>query len=164
MLTIITNETRRSAGLLVVSGRRVLLLKRSRQSNNPLKWGLPGGRLGRRETPYEAALREAHEEVGPLPDLLPFGSLAVQRGARRYEIFACHAARDTRSTWRPRLDHEHEAFRWAKLRWMLRHQDRLHPVLRATIEDPRGLTWLRRALRDRLLGASPAPLADIRVA
>lgn len=164
MLTIITNETRRSAGLIVVSGRRVLLLKRSRRSHNPLKWGLPGGRLDRGETPYEAALREAREEVGPLPDLLPFGSLAVQRGARRYEVFACHAARDAQSAWRPRLDHEHEDYRWVKLRWMLRHQDRLHPVLRATVEDPQGLAWLRRALRDRLLGAAPLPLADIRVA
>jgi 8-oxo-dGTP pyrophosphatase MutT (NUDIX family) len=43
---------------------RVLVLKRARRGTNPGQWALPGGRLEVGETPEQAALREAEEEVG----------------------------------------------------------------------------------------------------
>jgi 8-oxo-dGTP pyrophosphatase MutT (NUDIX family) len=43
---------------------RVLVLKRAARGTNAGHWALPGGRLEPGETPEEAALREAEEEVG----------------------------------------------------------------------------------------------------
>jgi 8-oxo-dGTP pyrophosphatase MutT (NUDIX family) len=43
---------------------RVLVLKRAARGTNPGQWALPGGRLEPGETPEQAAVREAHEEVG----------------------------------------------------------------------------------------------------
>lgn len=55
-----------AAGLLLgnVDGSAVLLQKRSAYVSNPRTWALPGGAIERGETPTEAALREASEEVG----------------------------------------------------------------------------------------------------
>jgi 8-oxo-dGTP pyrophosphatase MutT (NUDIX family) len=39
------------------------LIKRARQGRNAGQWGLPGGKVEPGESPVEAALREAHEEV-----------------------------------------------------------------------------------------------------
>jgi 8-oxo-dGTP pyrophosphatase MutT (NUDIX family) len=46
------------------SDARVLVLKRVGRGMNPGQWALPGGRLEAGESAQEAALREAHEEVG----------------------------------------------------------------------------------------------------
>jgi 8-oxo-dGTP pyrophosphatase MutT (NUDIX family) len=43
---------------------RVLVLKRAARGTNPGQWALPGGRLEPGETPEQAAVREAEEEVG----------------------------------------------------------------------------------------------------
>jgi 8-oxo-dGTP pyrophosphatase MutT (NUDIX family) len=43
---------------------RVLVLKRAKRGTNAGQWALPGGRLDPGETPEQAALREAEEEVG----------------------------------------------------------------------------------------------------
>jgi 8-oxo-dGTP pyrophosphatase MutT (NUDIX family) len=49
----------------VAGGASVLLTRRgSRLNDHPGQWALPGGRVDKGETPLEAAMREAHEEVG----------------------------------------------------------------------------------------------------
>ncbi len=54
-------------------GGDVLLLK---HSYGPDEWGLPGGGLGRREDPLEAARRELREEIGiAIARLEPVGTL-----------------------------------------------------------------------------------------
>jgi len=46
-------------------GASVLLTRRgSRLNDHPGQWALPGGRVDQGETALEAAMREAHEEVG----------------------------------------------------------------------------------------------------
>lgn len=166
MLTICTNATRRSAGLLIISGRRVLLLKRAEDAGNPLTWGLPGGKARRREPPYAAALRESEEEMRRVPPHLVLGALAVQHGARRYEVIACRTARSIRDTWRPRLNHEHLEHKWAKLGWLEARVERLHPVLRRLLTEDEGREWFLEALRREpeeapvaLPGGRPAPHA-----
>jgi 8-oxo-dGTP pyrophosphatase MutT (NUDIX family) len=59
------------------TGAEVLLTKRSMAMRNHRgEISFPGGRLDPGETPLQAALREAHEEVGLDPDLVrPIGEL-----------------------------------------------------------------------------------------
>lgn len=61
-----------AAGLLLTTPERgsVLLQLRSRLVLHPGRWALPGGALERGETPEQAALREAAEEVGLDPSAL----------------------------------------------------------------------------------------------
>lgn len=64
-----------AAGLLIrhrgEDGRqRYLLQKRSNsaiETDHPDTWSIPGGAIGRDETPEQGAMREAREELGPLP-------------------------------------------------------------------------------------------------
>jgi 8-oxo-dGTP pyrophosphatase MutT (NUDIX family) len=72
---------RPSAVLIVLAegdgGAEVLLTKRSMvMRNHRGEISFPGGRIDPGESPLEAALREAHEEVGLVPDLVrPVGEL-----------------------------------------------------------------------------------------
>lgn len=124
-----------SAGLLIVSGDRLLLLKRARSTGNGGTWGLPGGRLEFGESRYQGACRETAEEVARVPDHRVADRVCVPRNGRRYDVFICRARRRLRRRWVPDLNHEHTAFRWADLAWCRRNRDRLHPVVRALVED-----------------------------
>lgn len=146
MLTIVVDPKKRSAGFLVLSGRRLLLLKRSRRSGNGGTWGLPGGQMDPRESIYAAALRESIEELQGLPRHAVTGSAAVQRGARRYEVLACRTRKRARRTWTPRLNREHVDYRWVSLDWCRANRRRLHPVVRALVEDRAGRRWLRQMI------------------
>lgn len=57
---------RRGAGILLVarSTKRVLLLLRGAECNEPGTWGLPGGKIESREQARSAAVRELEEEAG----------------------------------------------------------------------------------------------------
>jgi 8-oxo-dGTP pyrophosphatase MutT (NUDIX family) len=63
-----TDGRRRAAVAVTVldasSRPRVLLVKRVARGMNPGHWALPGGRFEAGESAEDAALREAHEEVG----------------------------------------------------------------------------------------------------
>lgn len=48
--------------MIIVQGRKFLLLKRNASSTFPLTWCIPGGRIDPGENPLEAALRETEEE------------------------------------------------------------------------------------------------------
>lgn len=54
---------RGAAGLLVAAHGRALLQLRARWAHRGGTWSIPGGALERGESPVEAALREAHEEM-----------------------------------------------------------------------------------------------------
>ncbi|MCA9539757.1 MAG: NUDIX hydrolase [Myxococcales bacterium] len=146
MLTIVVRPAKHSAGFLILSGARVLLLRRAPQVRNGDTWGLPGGQIDRREAAYAAAVRESVEELAGLPAHAIVGAAAVQRGARRYEVFACRAPRRLRRDWSPRLNHEHVDFIWADWRWLFQRRANLHPVLGALLGARDGRRWLERML------------------
>lgn len=97
----------RAAGILFVSGGRVLLLKRAEAARDaPGTWAFPGGGIEAGETPEAAARRELQEECGvsyrgPLHPLYtsPDG-------------FQCFGA-IVRQPTPPQLNDEHTAARWA---------------------------------------------------
>jgi dual specificity phosphatase 3 len=60
--------THGAAGLLVVDKGRVLLQLRSQLVRKPHTWSIPGGARLKDETPKDAALREAAEETGIVPE------------------------------------------------------------------------------------------------
>jgi 8-oxo-dGTP diphosphatase len=59
---------RGAAGLLLVDRDRVLLQLRAHWTHQGGTWSIPGGARERGESAVQAALREAHEEVGISPD------------------------------------------------------------------------------------------------
>ncbi|MGW3186337.1 NUDIX domain-containing protein [Streptomyces ardesiacus] len=60
-----------AAGLLLRHGGRYLLQERAAGTHHGGTWGIPGGALLWEEHPYTGAVREAVEEMGPLPALRP---------------------------------------------------------------------------------------------
>lgn len=52
------------SGVCLVKKDKVLLTLQSDQSDQPGKWGLPAGHVEKDESPQEAAIREAKEEIG----------------------------------------------------------------------------------------------------
>ncbi|MCB9735792.1 MAG: NUDIX hydrolase [Deltaproteobacteria bacterium] len=137
-----------SAGLLIVSGHRVLVLERSPGSRNGGTWGLPGGRVDEGEHALRAAHRETEEELGSVPPVHLLGCLSVRRRRReRYRIFVGRTPRQHREAWRPELNEEHVRWRWVSLAWLQARRDRLHPVLRLVADRPLAFDALREAVR-----------------
>lgn len=57
------------------------------------RWGVPGGLLGRGETPRDAAVREAREEVGLAVDLIGEPAVVVEPTPRRVDVvYRCRPA------------------------------------------------------------------------
>ena len=53
-----------SCWLIVHCNSKILLLKRSKNSNNSGQWNLPGGGMEEGEDPRKSIIREAREEAG----------------------------------------------------------------------------------------------------
>ena len=150
-------KRRRSGGLLILSGRHILVLKRSPAASNANTWGLPGGRCDAEESPGLAALREATEELGEMPPSDVVGCLSVRRArAGRYDVYVCRTPAETRQSWQPRLCAEHTRYRWVRLEWLFSRLDRLHPVLRTICEKPDVLRLVCDVMeRERTLPSVP---------
>ncbi|MGB0100986.1 MAG: NUDIX hydrolase [Nocardioides sp.] len=77
---------RGAAGLLVADGGRLLLQLRAGWAHQGGTWSVPGGARERGETAVEAALREAHEELGVrAADVDVRGSSVATCGGWTYE-------------------------------------------------------------------------------
>ncbi|HEY0933036.1 MAG TPA: NUDIX hydrolase, partial [Trebonia sp.] len=132
-----------AAGVLVYVARPadpalspVLLQHRARWSHQGGTWALPGGAMDSEETPAEAALREADEEVMLDPKLVvPRGRYTDDHGGWAYHTVLAEAAEPLRvrpdayesdaAVWRPagqvdQLDlHPGFAATWPRLRQAL---------------------------------------------
>ena len=148
MLSLVTSDVRQSAGILLLNGEKALVVKRSKRSRNPGRWGLPGGRLEENETWYHAATRESVEELNSLPAHGIVGSMTLHRARRVYAIFACRSRKKILRKWSPNLNHEHEDWRWASYKWIRHHPDVLHPVLKNVITNKTGRHWLRKMMTE----------------
>jgi 8-oxo-dGTP diphosphatase len=84
---------RGAAGLLVASQGQALLQLRARWAHQGGTWSIPGGAKERGESSVDAALREAHEELGIEPEAVePAGSYVADCGGWRYETVLARAA------------------------------------------------------------------------
>ena len=55
---------REIAALYIENGDLILLLHRHANKSQGNKWGIPGGKIDKNETPLEAVIREVQEETG----------------------------------------------------------------------------------------------------
>jgi 8-oxo-dGTP diphosphatase len=91
----------------------VLLQLRAGWTHHGGTWALPGGARGHDESPAQAALREAHEEAGLLPDDVQLGEVVVQdHGAWSYTYVLAEIT--DRPDLRP-TDEETEDLAWVPL-------------------------------------------------
>ncbi len=118
-----------AAGIIFRAGDLVLLVRRTDGEG----WAFPGGRLEPDETPEAAARREAFEEtLQPVNGLLEFLCTQDAHGVR----FATFIA-EVLEAFTPRLNHEHDAFRWESIGTALRL--RLHPGARQALHKLRAV-------------------------
>ena len=81
------------------------------------RWGVPGGKLEKNETPLDGAVRELMEETGiyvdPLKQAQLLGSLYIRKSAIEfvYYLFAIQIDRFPQI----RLSSEHQDYKWASL-------------------------------------------------
>lgn len=122
---------RQGAGLLLFSGDKVLLTLRSSEVNEPGTWGVPGGAVHEGESPYDGALREAEEELGPIPPHVVFGEVVFQDGEFRYTTILARMKKKDAKTWRPTLNWENDDAKWFPV-------DRLPDDLHFGVEFVRG--------------------------
>lgn len=146
MAPLATRITKRTANLMLVTESRILLLRRSRESRNSKRWGLPGGQREPGEHAWQAAARESLEEVGSLPRFELRDALSVQRKGKRCDIYVARVAEAELAGWHPRLNGEHVAFRWSRPRWCARRLKKLHPVLRLLWASELGVERVLRAM------------------
>ena len=99
----------KAAGIMLIAGNEVLLLKRSDMGDMPGTWAFPGGKLEDGETPEEAALRESYEETGLKPANLESID-SSDDGAVEYTTYLAKVDKAD-----PALNDEHTEFRWADL-------------------------------------------------
>ncbi len=97
-------STATAAGIVYLTGGRVLLMMRSAQSkSNPSTWGFPAGGIEEGETPAQAAVRESVEETNHVPTAINL--LADTDG---FALFLC-----ADDAFAPVLNEEHDGFLWA---------------------------------------------------
>jgi len=84
-----------AAGLMLVRDRTILLQHRAPWVHNGDTWGIPGGARDSHETPTEAALREAHEEIGIAVNLVdPIEIYSDQHDGWSYDTVISKAHKD----------------------------------------------------------------------
>ena len=84
-----------AAGLLLVRDRRILMQHRAPWVHNGDTWGIPGGARDSHESAIEAALREAHEEIGIRINLVdPIEIFHDEHNGLTYDTVISHAHKD----------------------------------------------------------------------
>ena len=80
-------------------------------SKHPRSWGLPGGKVEKKETLIQAVERECTEELGRMPDhhrLIPIEKFTSADEGFCYHTFFCAVD----SEFIPQLNHEHVGYCW----------------------------------------------------
>jgi len=106
-----------AAGIVYLTGGRVLLLMRSDRSRAyPSTWGFPAGGIEEGESPEQAATRESVEETGHAPSAL---TLLSDDG--QFRLFLCLG-----DVFGPTLNDEHTGYIWAPIESL---PEPLHPAI-----------------------------------
>lgn len=103
-------ELQRAAGVILLSGGKILLLKRSGEGDHPGKYCFPGGGIEEGETAEQAALRECQEEIGFAPSSLKLVGQTSKHGVDFSTFIASHPEQTE-----PTLNGEHDSFAWASI-------------------------------------------------
>jgi 8-oxo-dGTP pyrophosphatase MutT (NUDIX family) len=124
---------RGAAGLLVASGGSVLLQLRASWAHLGGTWSIPGGALEHGESALQAALREAHEELGiDAAQVTVADSYVASCGGWTYETLLATSTPDLRVV---------DAAETAAHRWIGADDVAglpLHPAFRQAWEEPAG--------------------------
>lgn len=125
-----------AAGLLLIRDGAALLQHRAPWVHNGDTWGIPGGARDSHETPIEAAIREAVEEIGIDPSLItPLGDFVDDHQSWSYHTVV---ARADSKLIAHELNEESASVEWVALDELTSKS--LHPSFAATL--PRLLTLL----------------------
>ena len=125
-----------AAGLLLIRDGAALLQHRAPWVHNGDTWGIPGGARDSHETPIEAAIREAVEEIGIDPSLVtPLGDFVDDHQSWSYHTVV---ARADSKLIAHELNEESANVEWVALDELTSKS--LHPSFAATL--PRLLTLL----------------------
>jgi hypothetical protein len=132
----VNGAAKHAAGIVFVSPEgRILLLRRSdKEENFAGHWALPGGGVEEGETPEEGAAREAREEMGADVDPASFRKLhkAITPTGTAYHTFA----RPVATEFKPKLNDEHTAHKWADLGMLPRP---MHPAVERMLQSKIGI-------------------------
>lgn len=159
---------RRAAGILFLTpAGKVLFLKRGPGGDAPGAWCFPGGGIEGDETPEQAALREATEELGEYPKgmisqhcrtITPASEVIDQVSPAIARVDFTTFLQRTAEEFTPTLNGEHTGWAWADLS---QPPAPLHPGCRVALDK---LSWdelgVARAMRDGLL-TSPQRYANV---
>lgn len=91
----------------------LLLVQRSEDDTNPLKWEFPGGGVDGDESAEETAIRELEEETGLSPVKVEKASVeevVIDNRDFRFHIFLVHV-----TDYEVEVSHEHESHAWTSL-------------------------------------------------
>ncbi|MDO9457432.1 NUDIX domain-containing protein [Nocardioides sp.] len=120
-----------AAGLLLARDATVLLQLRAGWAHHGGTWSLPGGALERGESPEQAALREAREELGLAAEVVAVrGSRVAVCGGWPYETVLGETLGEVATRDRA----ESAAHRWVPVDDV--DALRLHPAFRLAWDDP----------------------------
>ncbi len=106
--------------MIIINNGKILLIQRSgEESNNPLRWEIPGGKLDKGQDLTQAATREMIEEVGlfaiPVKQLVFFDSDISSnnkyKGIPYIQLAGLYASEGNKV----RISKEHEDYKWVTL-------------------------------------------------
>ncbi|MHA2043413.1 MAG: NUDIX domain-containing protein [Candidatus Thorarchaeota archaeon] len=98
---------KKGAGIFFTNGEEVLLLKRSKKTDNGGTWGLPGGTAKEGETNLGTATRETREECGTMQGKR-FDSLSENSGHHNWTTFFYKVG----NPFDCKLSDEHTDYKW----------------------------------------------------
>ena len=130
---------RAGAGVLLTTGKKVLVLLRSEEVTEPGTWNLAGGAVDPGEDALTAGLRELEEETGleiDPEDAKVQGKVFWQSPTSDFR-YTTSVVRVPQSmmTRRVELNWENDAAQWWSAEDLVNHLDDLHPGLRAVLPD-----------------------------
>ncbi len=84
-----------AAGLLLIRDKTILMQHRAPWVHNGDTWGIPGGARDSHESPVQAAIREAHEEIGIFEKDLTAGEIFIDdHGVWSYHTVIANAHKE----------------------------------------------------------------------
>jgi len=133
------------AGVLLTTGKHVLLLLRSDEVTEGGTWGTPGGKIDEGEDPFTAALRELHEETDlglNLHKVKRLGHTVYRspNGRFRYTTLVLKVPASTRRA-KLRLNWENDEAAWVTKAWLEENVEDLHPGLQDTLDEAISLAF-----------------------